>query len=412
MKKYIFAIMLYGSLVHAQGDPAHIDGKTLLVQLIQMSELIAQSMGQTVTVVELHQRMGQLDAFEQELSAVFSDQAFNQRMYQQIKAVTDRLKQNRVASKLVEFPQADPLPECANVSAVDAEVALIGKGLAEEVLAYAKWECEEAVLGENSALACLAPEVAATLVSNAFAYGEFCLGNEGEANIDVNLETTRSVGEHLNEFVDETIDSRADQESVDALQDSLDMAKDHLGEYLPSLDQNLGTSLNQLDQAILKLSNIQSQAESLLFRTQLNQVNIESAEIITSDVQQRAEEIRDDTQSLILSLHHIRSEVNALNQQTEVSVDLANAAEIEFALARNPAHSPITYQLPSTHGGLLETVRETLTQRLITIELMGHNVTAATVHLQAGDAAYNSGEFLVAYQAYAAAYKQLLAVGF
>ncbi len=388
-----------------------VDGRELLLDLVEFSEAIDRLYGRDADT-----RHGALRSKINAQALAGQSLPIDTQTHDALRARLQRLLaeaadlQVQSENKTVEFPIAVPVPECTHVDPRDVEVALGGKLVAEEVIAYAKWLCHETVFGENNALACETPEILAHIITATFEFGHFCLGNRGEANIDATLETVRSVGEHLNENVDETITSRASQESLDDLQDSVDDAQDSLDEANQSLDHlndQTDTALIDLDQANTSLSTLLAQAESLLQRTQINQIEIENIELISSDVQQRAEEIRDDTQALIAGLNSLRGELLSLDLNTQQKIDAESRFQIEFMLSRVADKAPLAYQLPIAEGGVLESVREIVAGKIGTLSALGGDVTAAAQALSSGDGHYNNGQYKSAYSAYSQAYQLL-----
>ncbi|MCB1583245.1 MAG: hypothetical protein R3E90_08040 [Marinicella sp.] len=408
IKNITLTLIFWSCYIPAQNNRSADDSEQLMDNLIIMSQLVSELFGQPENHELVEDLLSQMKDSDQNLPIVFNDTVLNQQLNQRISAIIDRITQLPPSSKLVEFPQATPLTSCVHIEPVSVEIALVSKAVADEVKAYAEWECKQLVAGENSALACFGPEVVANAIATTYEYGEFCLKNRAESNIEANLETTRSIGEHLNEYLDETISSRVTQESVDAAQDTIDDTNQQLTEYIPDTNSKLETVLDELDQVNGELNNVQSQAESLLFRTQINQVEIEEIELTASDVQQRTEEIRDDTQSLIINLQATRQELISMIQHTQVTMNVALHTKIEFTLSRNPLMAPILYQLPSSRGGLLEQVREILVHKLILLGQLGYNINAAEKAMEVGDNEYNSARYQSAYQAYSDAYKQLI----
>ena len=101
-------------------------------------------------------------------------------------------------AKDIEFPQPDVEPSnCANMTSSTALGLLIAKASAEDVIAAAKWVCHQTELGENGALACLAPELIANAAKAAFESAEFCLGEKRSANGQATRETIVNIGNTL-----------------------------------------------------------------------------------------------------------------------------------------------------------------------------------------------------------------------
>jgi hypothetical protein len=327
-------------------------------------------------------------------------------------ADVDKLKL-RNSNKDVIISDPEHNSNCDDIDIVTTATALTAFIATKIRLAAIEFSCLQLVAGNNVAASCLVLEAINAYASEVFEHASFCTDDTNYSENTAMFETVKSIGDHMNDYLDETtISSRATQSSVDVVQDSLDDANSTLDQYLPLLDTNLITGLTDLDLANQQLYDINSQSDSLLFRVQVNQVEIESIEILTSDIQQRSEEIRDDTQGLILATTSMQSQLLTAHANTQALISQANNNKIEHVLARNSDKASVSYQLPASQGGLLEAARELLINKISNLEALGTKVNGAKKLLAAGDGDYNNGQYKSAYANYSNSYQALLAASF
>ncbi len=305
-----------------------------------------------------------------------------------------------------------PISLCAGVEPAGVLSSLQDKFTADEVLAAAKWVCLETALGENTASTCTPLSVAVALYDAPFELGSYCLLNQNQAVTNNTFSTMNNISTDINEFIDTKFSDLNSQDALDSTQASTDEINNSLDSNLPVFQADLNSVLNQLNGANNQLNTIFAQAESLLSRVQFNQVDVENLALTTSDVNQRAQEIRQDTQRLKSRAAGLINQITSLNQQAQIMLKASMSQQIEFNLARSVSLAPLSYQLPFTLGGQLELVREKLINHIITVESLNGETTAVRKLLRTGDQAFNSGQYKLAYNNFSSAYKALLEVSF
>ncbi|GAB4194763.1 MAG: hypothetical protein Tsb002_26620 [Wenzhouxiangellaceae bacterium] len=319
--------------------------------------------------------------------------------------------------RTIDFPEPEvEIAECANTSASSA-LALLGiKFLLEEILAGVKWACHETVAGFNSAAACVTPEVLANVAKAGFEFAEFCLKEKGSANSEAMRQTVRNIGEHLNEFVDTKVSTRSTQVSVNAIDTAVATAntaltdiQTDLDEQFPLISANFGDVIDDLTSLSLRLNGLVAQAQDLQQRVQISQVEIQDIDLRTADIQQRAEEIRDDTQSLLLQMTTTRQQLASHDLAVGQGLTRARRERIAEILS-DPDRRIVLYLVPSQLGGELEEVREVLIRAIAAIQAIGGKTTTAVSLLAQGDQAFNGQQYPEAYDFYAQAYRSLAPV--
>ncbi len=413
----LLCLVLLSNILTAQdlNKPIEEDLRQLLLDKLDLTDMVSESMGQSKSNPQLSDLRNKIENMSIEEIGLLT----RHMDYQQLRLTTDDLlttayknKDINTSNKVIDFFKPDPSFGCDNVDPGDVILALANKFVSAEIVSAAKWACLETVFGENAAATCIAFQVIAFVDKGLFEVGEHCLKDQNSAVNTAMFSTVDSIGTNLNDFVDATISSRATEESAQNVEDSVDSANSNMGDYFPVLDSNLTTALVNLDFANDQINNIHSQADSLLFRVQVDQIEIETIEVTTSDIQQRAEEIRDDTQSLILNMKTLLTSMTGLNKQSESMVDDIISEQIEFVLARPTTKAPLSFQIPASHGGQLEQVRELIITQLNSVAVFGADVSKVQASIRTGDDYYNSGQFKNAYTNYSTAYQTLLGVSF
>jgi hypothetical protein len=390
--------------------------KEWLMEKLNLTLSHAEKMGLSSSVSTLQNMKVKFIDMPDEKFKIYSSVLQSESLNERLDLISTRIENHLlapVAEKEVDTDVSpDTLSYCVDVDPIDVELILATKFIADEAMAVAKWACLESVLGENTADVCTVLEVNAVAYEALYKFSEFCLKNQSYSENTAMFTIVKDIGGDLNSFVDAKLSDQASQDSADLVQDGLDNANENMDEFFPSLDTSLITTLDELDMVNVQLNDISSKADSLLFRTQVNQIEIETIEITASDIQERSEEIRDDTQSLISSNQSLLNQLLALHAQTQTMAKITIQEQIESILARSTAIAPISFQTPASAGGQIESVREVLVSHLISISSLGGKVTVAQNLLSAGDADYNSGQFKSAYNNYSSAYKALQEVSF
>lgn len=322
----------------------------------------------------------------------------------------------RADSDLIEFPDPEvEISACADTSPTLSRAALATKTSLEALLEGLKWPCREAVFGFNSALACLGPELLAQAAAATFRGSNFCLGEHSSAGAEARLETERNIGAHLNRFIDTNSASRASQDSLDQVQTDTSTALDELNTIQSETTNATLTIGNDLSTASAGLTTLSGQsneavvrAQDLQQRAQINQIDIEDAQLRSANLQQSAEEIRNDTLALLTQIESLNTRLH--NSRSALDARLRIAARDTVAqVLSDPNSFNIRYQAPESQGGELENVREVTIQAIQLAIQLGLPTATASAQLSSGDQAYAQQNYSAAYAAYAQAYRTVVA---
>lgn len=263
----------------------------------------------------------------------------------------------------IDIPDVEVDPAfCANTTGASYGAAVAAEKTIKLIFAALKFECQQTLLGENGALACLAPALLVIVAENATRLGEFCLNKQRAGKGEAILQLDRNIGAHLNTFIDDTTtSSRATQSSLDDVQSTITTALSDLSTLQSTLDSGFITINNDLNTQLEDLANLQINLTDLLavasdiqFRLQVNQVEAEDVQERTADLQERSSEIRSDTQSILSAISALQSQAAFVQLQRD---------RIAVALA-TPDGLPAEYALPAERGGQLEEAREVLTRAI------------------------------------------------
>ncbi len=315
-------------------------------------------------------------------------------------------------TKLIDINSPEFLPECANVSTQEVELALSALFITEEVLAGTTWICRELVLGTNTALTCLAPEVLNAVAEAEFEFGEFCLKENSAAVREALFELEKNTGDHLNMFVDVSINSRSSEDVLKNLQNVANLIKENLLPRLPMITSKSVLGLSLFDSVISQLNAIKAQVDSLLMNNQINQIKISQAGITASDIQLLAGEVNMDTDKLLQVTSHLSGLFGSNTNQSLLSIKKIKDVQVEYVLARPSSRAPLSFKLPESNGGSLEKVRELLINKSLQLNALGVNTSSAQQLLATGDDFYNQQSYKAAFEQYAAAYQSLQEVKF
>jgi hypothetical protein len=441
---FIFLLIVFSEFSTAQHSKqlTSSESQQLLLDQLFSAEVIAQALGNNDELAKINRLKLEISDLPVDQVLIFS----NLEVYEQIRAKLDvhinnvqDFANNLLNQKSITLIDHQPLSVCKFVQVDVVFDALESKAIADEILASAKWECLQTALGVNTSELCSPLSIIADVADALYASGEHCLLNQNEAVTSSIFENIEGISRDTFEFIDSKISDVATQVQLNNTQDSTNDLNDSLNNNLPVFKSNLSLALNKLNQNKNQLEVIFAQAESLLTRVQINQIEIENIAITSADVVQETQEIRNDTQALLGRSAILINQVAALNQQTKDSVKSIAFQQIEFILA-NPKKTetavdrlpisrgsqfvgsngndiamnsaPLSYQLPFSLGGQLELVRERIISHFNTIESLGGLTTKARLILTTGDQAYNSGNYKLAYSNYANAYNALLEISF
>ncbi len=323
----------------------------------------------------------------------------------------------------IEFPNPETLlvipgtsaQPCQNIPAELGFSLITAWGIVSEVLAAMKWSCVQTILGENAAELCAPTNIATDLARFAYLGVQFCLKEQRDAYLDAILDTEGNIANYLNDFFDVTVASRASQDSVDMLQQDIDDVNNSLANLQSDLSADFSTTESALDTTLadlnsltLDLDNLAAITDDIQFRSQVNQVDIEDAQLRAADVQEAAAEIRDDTQSLIALISTLQVSQDDINDDIGAGLDRQTQTALSDALA-NPDSNVIRFKAPASLGGELEATREVVIQAIIAFGNIGAKTTTAQALLVQGDQAYNQQDYLLAYNLFAQAYQSLTA---
>lgn len=328
----------------------------------------------------------------------------------------DQVRSDTVRSTEIDIPSIDVTPSyCANTTGAAYVAALAVQKTIQLIFAAIKFECQQTLLGENGALACLAPDLLKIAAETEVELGEFCLNQQRAAKGEASLDLERNIGEHLNTYIDETTtSSRASQDSLDDLQDDvtsmlsdLDTTQNDLDSYFITVNADLNTVLSDLEELDEEITELIALADDIQFRVEENEAEAEDVEERTADLQESTTEIRTDTQSIISTISDIQSSADAVVDVFDDRFTQLERDRIAAVLAQSGVFVA-DYTVPASSGGQLETAREVLIQAITDLSSLGlGNVTLAQNLLAQGDVQYNSQNYLQAYGLYAQAYQSL-----
>ncbi len=313
-----------------------------------------------------------------------------------------------------------PVPEtaigfCIDVPGVAVGIAQATYKTLSAVLEAAKFTCLQQVATESVSLACTVLEIAAVTAEFAYREGDFCRDETRASKGEAVLQLDRNIGAFFNQAIDQnTISSRATQDSVDQVIMDTMTASDEVTDIQGDVDSNFITIGIDLDMALADLNSLSeglteliAEAGDIQFRTQVNQVNIEDIQARTADLQESGDEIHQDTQSLIAATSALQVSAGELSDAIADGFNQVNRDEIARALA-NPNHAVPDYIAPATEGGQLEQAREVLIEAIALIDSISPgNTGMAQMLLIQGDQAYNNQDYLSAYSLFAQAYQAL-----
>ncbi len=321
------------------------------------------------------------------------------------------------AAKLITVATLPVTPStCEDFPGPVALVALGVKLAAQLVIAQAKAACEQTEFGTNAALGCVAPEVASASAEITSELADFCFAQQRAAKGSSVFETEKSIGEHLNTFVDAKLSTRASQGAADDVQRQVDATTTTTGELETALaaDVNqvktsMANARNATTQLVAELRALNAQATDIQFRNQINLTNIEDVQRRVASVEAIAAELETNLAEIVISAAAIRSSIEGTSSEIDSGLQLARRDSIERTLA-DSQRVVVDYVLPESQGGQLEEVREVVIRTILDIsESDPTNTTGALALLTIGDASFNRADYFSAYAAYGTAYRILLA---
>lgn len=317
-------------------------------------------------------------------------------------------------AKAIDFPEPDPISDCVDASASATQALLEAWSASNEVLAAAKWACLQTEAGTNLAELCTVIAVETELIEGDLDRQSFCLGAQRDAVLAAFSQTQSNVVDFINERADATIGSRATQDSVDALQTTLDSLLLRLAELRASLIEDdsaiaLGLTDMLADAMGLaaQLTALSADSADVRFRIQAVQVDVEDAQRRLADVQTLAVRLADTGEDLRTRMESIRTGLSGARSALQGADETQLDRRLATALG-DPDVVVLRYRLPAANGGELERSREILIRTLSAYQTLGADTSAALALLATGDAAYNAGRALDAYEAFAQAYRLLL----
>ncbi len=321
-----------------------------------------------------------------------------------------------IALRTIDIPEIDVEPSsCASTTAATYFALLATQKVLKGIFSALKFECQQTLLGENGALACLAPALLVIDAETATDLAQFCRDEQRAAKGEAILELDRNIGEHLNEFVDDTTtSSRATQDSLDDVQadvatamTDIDSIQSELDDGFSTIQSDISNTLADLSALTIDLTDLIALASDIQFRVQVNQVDIEDVQTRTADLQESTDEIRTDTQSIIDDVSALQTSADLVLANLDNGFDQINQDAIAAALS-NPDVAVAEYALPEAAGGQLETAREIVIQAILALDSLGlGDTSAALVLLAQADQAYNSQDYVTAYSLFALAYQSL-----
>ncbi len=333
------------------------------------------------------------------------------------------ITRNSSESGEIEFPnpQVDAIVPgtdfrpCQNIPSELGFSLITAWGIVAEVLAGMKWSCVQTIAGENAAELCSPANIATDAAKFSSLAVDFCLQEQRDAYLQAILDTETNIADYLNEYIDTTVASRATQDSVDILQGDVDDVNAKLSVVQSSLnsdftgtENSLNNVISDLDVLTADLTSLTAIVDDIRFRSQVNQVDIEDAQLRAADAQQQATEIREDTQVMIASLSTFQSSLDDISNSIQSGLTQQTQAALSDALA-DPDSNIIRFKAPASVGGELEQAREVVIRAIVAFNNIGAKTTTAQSLLAQGDAAYNQQNYLAAYDLFSQAYQALTA---
>jgi hypothetical protein len=317
--------------------------------------------------------------------------------------------------KAIGFPNPDPLADCAGATGGAASSMLDAWGVSAELLAAAKWGCIETPFGgTNAAALCTALSIETEALETEYELESFCLGVQSGAIVSAVHDTQANVVEFVNLRADAMVSSRASQASLDALQASLDGLLLQLVDLRTALavDDNATTAglADILDRAIglaTRLTALSADVQDVRFRAQVVQAGLDDAQQQLEAAKAQASRLVALGSQLRTHLASLRTALDAADSTLQASIAGRRERSLAAALGE-PERVILRYRLPAQRGGELERSRELLIRALAAYRALGADTTTAQALLVNGDAAFNEGRVLDAYDAYARAYRSLL----
>ncbi len=283
------------------------------------------------------------------------------------------------------------------------------EGVLELVLARLNWLCEESILGNNSALECVLPNLAFQSFASLVEVGSFCNeSNEHDDQLEV-FNKTHAIGQYVGDKLDDELASRATveqgqqaEDKTGAIQSTLD---DYFPVYFPLIEQRQAEQADQVDQQGQQLTDIQARLADLQAQQRLLLARLQDINQRAADIQQENTETRDDTQSIRQGLQAAQGQVQGLDMNLDARVLDNRQLFLAMQLVDLTTGLDINNALPLFQGGRLERVREMVNHALAMAQAAGFDVTAAQARFAQGDTAYNQQQYNTAYHHYAAAYQ-------
>jgi hypothetical protein len=318
------------------------------------------------------------------------------------------------AAKDIAYPEPSPVSNCADASAPAAHAMLEAWQASAEVLAAAKWGCLLTEATSNAASLCTAIAIETEALETEFDHESSCLGAQRDAVLAAFTQTQQNVADFLNDRADVDATTRAAQTAVDALQDTLDSVLQRLSGLRTAVDEADNEISSALDDLLADAVAITAQLNALSarvvdvrFRVQVAQADVEDAQRLLADVQTLAVRMAGEIAQLRTALQTAQSMISNAQSALQTAAREQRDRRLAAALG-DPGIHVIRFRLPVASGGELERSREVLIRALTAFDAMGADTAAARARLQSGDAAYNAGRPLDAYDDYARAYRLLL----
>lgn len=315
------------------------------------------------------------------------------------------------------FPEPDAsIDACNNIPTEVGFSLLTSWQIVNDVLVAMKWGCIQTTLGENAAELCSPSNIATDLAKFGYKGAELCLKEQRDAYLNAILGTDENIANYLSDFADTTVESLATQDSVNTLQEEVTDANTKLSTLANTLsadfsstESNLSVALDDLDSLTFNLNNLIAISDDIQFRSQVNQVDIEDAQLRAADVQESAEEIREETQALITSLSLLENSLQGIVADINSELTAQTQAALATALA-DASSNVIRFKAPAAAGGALEQAREIVIQAILAFTSLGADTSTAQALLVQGDQAYNQADYFNAYDFFAQAYQSLITV--
>lgn len=407
MNQFLPAILLLCALSlsgQARASAPDQDIETARVQLLQQIDTMQQAM-QTLDAGVDPDRFDRLRRTIRMIDDV------------QLSLIVHAMSSGRVQEpglEVIQFPEPDIPPACEAITPeLGLDLFVVAAEL-RDILAAAKWLCLESVAGNNAAAACIAANIAKVLAEFAFEGSELCLAIQRSAVQKAVLKTEGNVAEHLNDFVDAKVSSRASQSSLDELQTDVTQELDDLNSLATSLAtdiSDLGADLTDTQNSISSLLSatidMTTVSQNIRLKTLVTHAEVGEADDLAADAQQTLATIRNHAQQIAASVHKLQGSINGLNTAAGTRIERELEASLGRAMA-DPNFNIIRYKLPASMGGELERSREVLVRVMLAFDGIGEDTTMAARYLDMGDDQFNAGRYLSAYGDYSLAYRMLV----